>query len=220
MVITFALAVIYVPTGNGELLKGTVTDSLALVPIVLYGLYIFIQYQDTADHESSEDVSDVRPLFSWLLLLGSLLIILVGVEFLVRSAIRFGDLLGTPSFLWGMTIVAAGTSVPDAIMSIRIAVKHNSETSLANVLGSNVFDLLVCVPAGVLIAGSTVVNFTVVAPMMGLLILATVFLFTFMRTGFVLSDREAWFLLGLYGLFVAWLVAECFRLVNLLPGVP
>lgn len=221
LLLVFSLGVIYYPVESSDgAALGEINRLLAGLPILLYGLYIFIQYQDTADYESTEDVSDVRPLYSWFQLIVSLFIILVGVEFLVRSAIHFGDLLGTPSFLWGMTIVAAGTSVPDAIMSIRTAVKHNPETSLANVLGSNVFDLLVCIPAGVLLAGSTVVNFTVVAPMMGFLILSTVFLFTFMRTGFVLSDEEAWFLLVLYGVFVVWLVAEYFYFLNFLPGVP
>jgi cation:H+ antiporter len=221
LLLVFSLGVIYYPVGgpDGPAL-GEMNRLLASLPIMLYGLYIFIQYQDTADHESTEDISDVRPPYSWFLLTVSLLIILVGVELLVRSAIEFGDLLGTPSFLWGMTIVAAGTSVPDAIMSVRTAVEQNPETSLANVLGSNVFDLLVCIPAGVMVAGSTVVNFTVVAPMMGFLILGTVFLFTFMRTELVLTDGEAWTLLFLYGLFVVWLVAEYFYWLNLLPGVP
>ncbi len=221
LLLVFSLGVIYYPVGptDGPAL-GKINRLLASMPILLYGLYIFIQYQDTADHESDKDVSDVRPLYSWLLLTISLMVILGGVELLVRAAIQFGDLLGTPSFLWGMTIVAAGTSVPDAIMSIRTAVHHNAETSLANVLGSNVFDLLVCIPAGVMIAGSTVVNFTVVAPMMGFLIFATILLFTFMRTNLVLSDAEAWLLILLYVVFVVWLVAEYFYLVDCLPGVP
>ena len=44
-----------------------------------------------------------------------------GVEGLVRAAISLGDLFGTPSFLWGLTIVAAATSLPDAFISMRAA---------------------------------------------------------------------------------------------------
>ncbi|MGA7983423.1 MAG: sodium/calcium exchanger protein [Chromatiaceae bacterium] len=44
--------------------------------------------------------------------------------------------------------------MPDAFVSIRAACKGEAVTNLANVLGSNVFDLLVAIPAGVLVAGA------------------------------------------------------------------
>jgi hypothetical protein len=81
----------------------------------------------------------VKPLKEWGRLAAAMLLILAGVEGLVRAAINFGDLLGTPSFLWGITVVAAGTSVPDASVSVRAAPKGEAVTSLANVLGCNAF---------------------------------------------------------------------------------
>ena len=80
--------------------------------------------------------------------------------------------------------------------------------SLSNVLGSNIFDLLVAVPAGVLVAGATTVDFGVAAPLMGMLTAATVVLFATMRTDLRLDRWEAWLLLGLYGLFLIWVVLE------------
>lgn len=221
LLLVFSFGVIYFPVGaSGTPIEGEINRLLALFPMLLYGLYVFLQYHDTMDFEGFEDLSFVNPWKEWAILALSLGIIVVGVEFLVQSAIRFGELFGTPSFLWGMTIVAAGTSVPDAIMSVRKAVDGQPETSLANVLGSNIFDLLVCIPAGVLLAGTATVNFTVAAPMMGVLIVGTILLFALMRTDLLLTDREAWVLLGVYGLFVLWLIGEYFHVVNLLPGVP
>ncbi|MEF8792118.1 sodium:calcium antiporter [Thiohalorhabdus sp.] len=221
LLLTFSFAAIYnaVPNGGG-LIQGELTRGLALLPVAVYGLYIFVQYQDTMEHPPSEAVSEVRPGREWARLAVSLVVILVGVEALVRSAINFGDLLGTPSFLWGITVVAAGTSVPDAFVSVRAARDGRAVTSLANVLGSNIFDLLICIPAGVLIAGAAVVNYSVAAPMMAVLTVATIALFLVMRTHLILSRVESVGLLVLYVGFVIWMGLENFALMDGVPGLP
>ncbi|XOZ35094.1 sodium:calcium antiporter [Halomonadaceae bacterium KBTZ08] len=220
LTLTFAFAAIYYPVASENAIKGEINRWLALMPIALYGLYVFVQYQDTLEGSEELDASAIRVGREWLRLVASLAIILVGVEALVRSAINFGELFGTPSFLWGITVVAAGTSIPDAFVSVRAARDGRGITSIANVLGSNTFDLLVCIPAGVLIAGTAIVNFSVAAPMMGVLTLATVMLFLMMRTHMVLTRGESWLLLGLYGLFVLWITLESLAMVNWVPGLP
>jgi cation:H+ antiporter len=165
LLLVFSFAVIYFPVHDpaGAIL-GEIGRGLALLPIAVYGLYVFVQYQDTMTLGSTMDSGGVKPLKEWGRLAAAMLLILIGVEGLVRAAINFGDLLRTPSFLWGITVVAAGTSVPDAFVSIRAARKGDAVTSLANDLGSNVFDLLVAIPAGVLVAGTAVINYSVAAP--------------------------------------------------------
>jgi len=217
LLITFSMAVIYYPVGSGSELIGTVTRPLALIPMGIYALYVFIQYQDTLDHTPTEDATDVNPLKQWAFLAASLLLILVAVEGMVRAAIGFGNRLGTPSFIWGLTVVAAGTSLPDALVSVRAARAEKSTTSLANVLGSNIFDLLIAVPAGIMIAGSVEINFGVAVPMMSVLTLATILLFAAMRTDLYLSDTESYGLLGFYALFILWLVVETLGYTQAIP---
>ncbi|WP_205686747.1 hypothetical protein, partial [Chromatocurvus halotolerans] len=89
-----------------------------------------------------------------------------------------------------------------------------------NVLGSNTFDLLVCIPIGVLIAGAAVVNFSIAAPMLAILTLATVALFLMMRTHMILSRIESICLLGLYVAFVVWITLETFAVVDIVPSLP
>lgn len=221
LIITFSFAAIFNPVASpAGIILGEMDRLLALMPIVLYGFYIFIQYQDTMEYEPEVAPGDISPRKEWGRLLVSLLVILAGVELLVRAAIQFGNILGTPSFLWGISVVAAGTSIPDAFVSIRKARKGDAVTSLANVLGSNIFDLLVCIPAGVLIAGVAIINFTVAAPLMGALTLATLVLFSFMRTNMVLGQRESVGLLILYALFLAWMGLENFGVIDSIPSLP
>lgn len=223
LLLMFCFAVIYYPVDSPEFaIRGEITRLLATFPILLYGLYVFVQYKDSIDHAdpgaSDPDHISLPVQLGYLLI--SLVVILVGVEGLIRSALEFGDRFGAPSWLWGVTIVAAGTSIPDLFISIRAAQENRAITSMANVFGSNIFDLLICIPIGVLIAGPSVINFTIAAPLMGILIVATITLFTFLRTDMTLSYSESWILLFIYLAFVLWMGLESFDVINVMRGLP
>ncbi|WEL20375.1 sodium:calcium antiporter [Halorhabdus sp. BNX81] len=222
LLITFALGVIYYPV-DGVALSGTIIRPLALLPLGLYGLYVFIQYQDTADHRASTvppaDGDAIEPGRQWGLLAAGLVVIVVAVHFLVESVSALGETFGVPAFMLGVTIIAAATSLPDALVSVRAAREDRGVTSLANVLGSNTFDLLVAIPVGVLIVGDAAIDFAMAVPMFGVLTAATIALFTALRTDLWLSDQEAFGLLVLYGVFVGWVVLETVGVaVDLLPN--
>jgi len=219
LLLAFAFALIYEPVPEPAL-AGELTRPIALIPLALYGIYLFLQHQEWRGEGKSPVDESVEPsksaLKDWLLLLLGLALVIAGVEGLLRTAIWLGDTLGTPSFLWGATVIAAATSIPDALISIRGAKRGEGDVSIGNVLGSNIFDLLVAVPVGVLIAGASVVDFAVAAPLMAYLTLATIVLFTQLRTGLNLSAAESSLLLLLYVVFVTWLVLETVDVVDLL----
>lgn len=218
LVVTFALAVIYYPDPNSPALTGFITRPVAMVPLLVYGLYLFIQWQDVSDFEASHvgGIASVRR--SWGKLLVGLLVILIAVEQLVGGVESLGHTFGIPEFLAGITIIAAATSLPDMLVSVRSARDGKGVTSLGNVLGSNTFDLLVAIPIGVLIMGSVSINFTTAVPMMGVLTLATVLLFAILRTDLSLTKPESYALLFMYVIFVAWVIAETIGLTHLIKG--
>jgi cation:H+ antiporter len=219
IVVTFALAVIYVPVSGGPKLTGRITRPLAMIPLLLYGLYLFIQWQDVSDHEAEAVTEDIDVAREWGKLALGLLLILVAVEQLVGGVESLSHTFGVPEFLAGVTIIAAATSLPDALVSVRAAKDGRGITSIGNVLGSNTFDLLVAIPIGVLIVGSVPINFVTAIPMLGVLTLATVMLFTVLRTDLSITGLEAYSLLLAYVLFVAWVVAETVGLTSLIKGV-
>ena len=216
LVVTFSFAVIYVPVPDGPPLLGRITRPLAMLPLLLYGLYLFIQWQDVNDHDGDGITDEIQVSRQWVTLIAGLAIILVAVENLVGSVESLSATYGIPELLAGVTIVAAATSLPDLLVSIRAARRGKSVTSLANVLGSNTFDLLVAIPLGVLIAGSVVIDFAAAVPMMGVLTLATVLLFAALRTELSLTRVEAYALVLSYLSFVAWIVAESLGMTNVL----
>ncbi|PHQ45632.1 sodium:calcium antiporter, partial [Halorubrum sp. C3] len=103
LVVTFALAVIYFPVSTDPIV-GTMPRSLAVIPLGLYGLYLFIQYQDVDDAgiERVRDGVDVPR--EWGKLAAGLGLIVVTVERLVASVESLGATFGIPEFLAGVTV--------------------------------------------------------------------------------------------------------------------
>lgn len=223
LMLVLSLSVIYngplpTVTENGRrIFQGSFTRFLAIFPLLLYGLYVFIQLEEVKrQRESHPRKVGIDAFKEWGVLLGCIVIILIGVEMLLRVAITLGDLLNTPTFLWGMTIVAAATSLPDTFVSVRASVLGRTESSVSNVLGSNVFDLLVAVPAGVMLTGTILINFTQIVPMMVFLVVATIVMLVFMLRDMRLSMGESHVMMALYVGFGVWMTLEAFGVMDLL----
>jgi len=83
LVVTFAMAVIYFPVPGTDL-GGSITRGLALIPLLLYGLYVFIQWQDVGDHEAGERPEGVDVGRQWGLLGAGLLVVAGGATAALR----------------------------------------------------------------------------------------------------------------------------------------
>jgi cation:H+ antiporter len=78
----------------------------------------------------------------FLLLVGGLVLLVGGGEFLVRGASRFAEILGLSPLVVGLTVVAYGTSAPEMAVSIQAGLAGNDSIAVANVVGSNIFNVL------------------------------------------------------------------------------
>lgn len=77
-----------------------------------------------------------------LLLVGFVLLI-KGADFFVDGSSSVAKLIGIPGFVIGLTVVAMGTSAPEAAVSITAGINGSNEIAISNVIGSNIFNLLV-----------------------------------------------------------------------------
>ncbi len=85
-----------------------------------------------------------------LMVLGFVLLV-KGADYFVDGASGIAGALGIPELVIGMTVVAMGTSSPEAAVSIAAAIKGNADISIGNVLGSNIINILVILGATALI---------------------------------------------------------------------
>lgn len=78
-----------------------------------------------------------------LLLVVGFVLLMKGADWFVEGASKIADKLGIPQLVIGLTIVAMGTSLPEAAVSIASALKGSAELTIGNVMGSNILNILV-----------------------------------------------------------------------------
>jgi cation:H+ antiporter len=77
-----------------------------------------------------------------LLILGGLGLLVLGSNWLVESAVAFARALGVSELVIGLTLIAAGTSLPEVATSIMAALRGERDIAVGNVVGSNIFNIL------------------------------------------------------------------------------
>jgi cation:H+ antiporter len=88
-----------------------------------------------------------------LLVAAGLVALVLGSGWLVTAAVAFARAIGVSDVVIGLTIVAAGTSLPEVAASITAALKGERDIAVGNVVGSNLFNILGCLGLSSLVAG-------------------------------------------------------------------
>ena len=113
--------------------------------ILLCGMVAYIVMLIRAakkNRTEGDDVKAMSPLKSVLCILGGLIAIVFGGDMVVDNAVLIAEAIGMSETFIGLTIVAAGTSLPELVTSIVAARKGDSGLALGNVVGSNIFNVL------------------------------------------------------------------------------
>ncbi|MFN3597517.1 MAG: calcium/sodium antiporter [Rubricoccaceae bacterium] len=133
--------------------------------------------------------------------------LVVGARWLVAGAVAFAEALGVSETVIGLTIVAAGTSLPEVVTSVVASVRGARDIAVGNVVGSNLFNLMgVLGLAGVLAPdGVTVAEGVLTFDLPVMLAVAVACLPVFF-TGGTISRGEGAVLLGYYVAYTAYAV--------------
>ncbi len=144
----------------------------------------------------------------FLILLGFILLILGG-NWLLKSAVSISLGLKIPKIIIGMTVVSFATSAPELIVSINSAVNGYPDLALGNVIGSNIANLALVLGITLLIAEMDVQKsfFTTNWPAM---MAASLLLFFFLRNDYLISDFEGL----IFVLFLIFFLVYLFRFQN------
>merc|ERR1712232_1350991 len=94
-------------------------------------------------NEDKEGEEENRKIGYWLSFTMCIVWIAILSHFLTFFAAKFGCIVGISPPVMGLTILAAGTSVPDALSSIIVARNGQGDMPVANSIGSNLFDILI-----------------------------------------------------------------------------
>ncbi len=144
----------------------------------------------------------------FLILIGFILLILGG-NWLLKSAVSISLGLKIPKIIIGMTVVSFATSAPELIVSINSAVNGYPDLALGNVIGSNIANLALVLGITLLIAEMDVQKsfFTTNWPVM---MVASILLFLFLHNDYLISDFEGL----IFVLFLIFFLVYLFRFQN------
>ncbi|WP_081212064.1 calcium/sodium antiporter [Salegentibacter sediminis] len=172
--------------------------------------FLFYVYKQLTSEESLETSPEKKlsSLKMSLFIVGGLAGLVIGGQLVVNNAIGIAENLGISEKIIGLTVVAAGTSLPELATSIVAATKKNADIAVGNIIGSNIFNfLLILGTASVISPVSYTNSFNT-----DLYILAggTIFLMLAMFTGKrkMLDRWEATLLLIFYLAYTIFLVAR------------
>lgn len=151
--------------------------------LVFFGLFIFYVYHQLKTDDTPQQIQ--TPVQSFPKILGFIILGMIGLvwggRLMVNAAVEMAQLLGVSEKVIGLTVVAAGTSLPELATSMIAALKKNNDIAVGNIIGSNIFNIFFILAIGALIrpiAYDQVFNTDILVLMGG-----TVFLFLAMFTG-------------------------------------
>jgi cation:H+ antiporter len=197
---------------------------LLLVLLVAYTTFLVVQSrrESAAARTASESVDEFEaelhaaPAGAWdsklpaqLALMGVGLVLLVfGSEGLVTAAVFFAKALGVSDVVIALTIVAAGTSMPEVATSITAALKGERDIAVGNVVGSNIFNILGCLGLSGVVAGGAglVVAPSLLAFDMWVMLAVALACLPMFITGGEIARWEGGIFAGYYVAYVAYLI--------------
>lgn len=113
--------------------------------VLIFTRLVMRQFNDTGLLEEAGDEPEklLPPGRAWLSFLMGLVVLIVSSKILVSGAVDVAKVLGVSELVIGLTIVAVGTSLPELAASVASAMRGHTEIALGNIIGSNLFNLLV-----------------------------------------------------------------------------
>ncbi|RAP51835.1 MAG: sodium:proton exchanger [Methanosphaera sp. rholeuAM270] len=140
-----------------------------------------------------------------ILLLVGFVFLIKGADFFVEGASDLATKFSIPSMIIGLTIVAFGTSAPEAAVSVSSALSGSNAIAVSNVVGSNIFNLLAVIGITAVLYKINITRESLTTDF-PILLVSSVLLLIFIFTGSVIDRFEGIFLLILIILYIAYLI--------------
>ncbi|MEF8701368.1 MAG: calcium/sodium antiporter [Candidatus Accumulibacter sp. UW20] len=186
--------------------------------LVVYTVFLVGQSRRETQGAKDEFAEEIRPAEAgawdshWAaqigLIVAGLVALVFGSNYLVQASVSFARTLGVSDLIIGLTIVAAGTSMPEVATSLAAALKGERDIAVGNVVGSNTFNILGCLGLSGLVSGDLglVMPPSVLAFDVWVMLAVTLACLPVFMTGREIARWEGGVFLGYYVAYVAYLI--------------
>ena len=140
----------------------------ALILLLLFSIFIYVSIMDIVRQrrdplvQTAAQVAEQLPLgfdqprstthLDWLQVLAGTVLLAIGGKLTIDNGVSLAGTLGLSTTAVGLAFVAVGTSLPELVTSVIAAFRREPDLSVGNVVGSSIFNALLVLPAGALIA--------------------------------------------------------------------
>jgi cation:H+ antiporter len=168
-----------------------------LVLFALFVIYFIICAKKERDDKIKDDTG--KTIKNILFIIFGIIGVIAGAWLLIDSAVCIAKFFGIPQIVIALSMVAIGTSLPELVVSSVASYRGKSDIAIGNVLGSNVFNILLILGAATLFIPLNALN-----SMNHLIILlaVTIVIFPILYTGHKISRIEGVFMLIIYSVFI------------------
>jgi cation:H+ antiporter len=182
---------------------------LLCVAIFFYTLWNFIMAKKSGDPEELAEFEEEVPkmlknvLWDFGFIIGGLYLLIYGSRLLVDNSVIIARELGISEAVIGITIVAAGTSMPELVTCVVAAVRRHPDIAIGNVVGSNIFNILGVLGGAAL--AHPIISEGISQVDIWVMMAFSVLLLPMMWTDMKLRRIESVILLAGYCAYLAWL---------------
>jgi cation:H+ antiporter len=185
-----------------------------LIVLLIYTAFLIYQSQreSRVKNATREEVKQVALThLDWgkniIFVIGGLALLVLGARWLVNSAVAFAKYMGVSELIVGLTIIAAGTSMPEVVTSLVAAFRGNQDIAVGNVVGSNIFNIMgVLGIAGVVASAGIEVSEAIYHFDIPIMIAVAFACLPIFFTGGTISRWEGGLLLGYYAAYTLYLI--------------
>jgi cation:H+ antiporter len=188
--------------------------AVLLVGVVAYTVFLVWQTRRERDARVVAEYAGAYPAVTehrWLIqivsILAGLALLVLGARWLVDSVVTFARYLGVTELVIGLTVVAAGTSLPEVAASVMAALKGERDIAVGNVVGSCIYNVLAVLGATAVVApdGLTVAP-SVLTFDLPVMIAVSIACLPILFTGYRIDRWEGAVFLAYYACYSAYLV--------------
>lgn len=197
-------------------LDGLISSLEGIVLFVLLVTYlIYLVYDARRSKDGSPETnasitgrsSNSHWLWDGVFVVSGLILLVFGARWLVDGAVTFAEYMGVSSLVIGLTIVAAGTSLPEVATSVLASIKGERDLAVWNIVGSNLFNIMCIIGlTAIVLPDGITVQSGVIGFDLPIMIATAVMCLPIFFTGNVISRWEGVLFFGYYIAFTLYLI--------------
>lgn len=163
-------------------LKGTLNLVDGIIFLLLFAGYMYMSFKTDSGSSDQENVEkEIKLPLAILMVVGGLAGLIIGGQMFVNNAVVIAKALGVSEKFIAVTLLAGGTSLPELVTCVVAAAKKKGQLALGNIIGSNIFNILLILGCSALVSPLSTAGMNWVD--LGVLMASAVLLFVSAFTG-------------------------------------